>query len=521
MIVNQLRRCRQHRFHHGMTINNNEQDNNEDSTTTTTTNNGNNNNNNDDDKDSPFFIDWSTVELTDEEVLLACRAYLQRHHQLEWTEREYRRDMIKQTSAMNDGGGIGYFWPDPSELKYFNNKDAIDDTYDPYNDDDDDFFSGDDDDDDVVYEDAEGNRLATEASSFLKRVGLDDGMSISGTERVFSIDQDDDGSVTGGIFTGLPSGPSKAFKNRSEAKTRMWADPEFRKMWYEKRWGNHTKVDKRKQRIERKVDGIPTETLESGELASMTMEEIQNAITTYIVSNRKRSVKRKAMYQKEAEQRNETIAESLEKQFPKDGSKVKRVNTEESDGITAFLDDFLKERQRKRSEKSRRAYQTRLANQRKRAGITDTKVDGPTNKQGRKMVVLVDDGEEDDNEARWRKPLSTPKEAIDRIVRDLDMGLLPLTDDIRLMMRTGRLAGRKHVLRRILLEHFDMRGKCVPSDLNDRSGTGKMEFVTKALVPHLASFVLRVMEEAEEAAERQNENGDDDDDDGGTGYNIS
>ena len=61
------------------------------------------------------------------------------------------------------------------------------------------------------------------------------------------------------------------------------------------------------------------------------------------------------------------------------------------------------------------------------------------------------------------------------------------------MLKPGRLGRRRDVLRRILNDCFDLRGKCVPSSDVDKEGD--LLFVTKCTIDELGSFVLSKMSE--------------------------
>ena len=88
----------------------------------------------------------------------------------------------------------------------------------------------------------------------------------------------------------------------------------------------------------------------------------------------------------------------------------------------------------------------------------------------------------------------SPKEALLRIASDLDQGEVPLIEDIQLILKPDKLGMRKDLLRRILNDHFDLRGKCV--DLDDDPESEKVS-VTKCSIQALGSFVIHLLQSKE------------------------
>lgn len=76
----------------------------------------------------------------------------------------------------------------------------------------------------------------------------------------------------------------------------------------------------------------------------------------------------------------------------------------------------------------------------------------------------------------------------------LDHKKLPSSSDVEIMLKPGRLGRRRAVLKRILNDCFDLRGKCVPPS-DDISDEGGLLFVTKCTIDELGSFVLAKMSE--------------------------
>ena len=188
-------------------------------------------------------VDMNSV--SDAEALLACRAYLQRKNRLGWHRAKERKALREQAAQEN-----GFFWETLEQSDYRNKREEEDI----------DFDQGED--------------------------------SFERLERVSS----DDIQEQPGIFTEMPTGPNHRSEIRSRVKKEQWMDAQFRERWYESRWGDHVKPtdeSKKQLRLQTKLLEIPTAILDSPEFATLTEEEIDEAIISYVVSNRKRSVARK------------------------------------------------------------------------------------------------------------------------------------------------------------------------------------------------------------------------------------
>ena len=93
-----------------------------------------------------------------------------------------------------------------------------------------------------------------------------------------------------------------------------------------------------------------------------------------------------------------------------------------------------------------------------------------------------------------------------RIEYALDSKERPTADDIRLVLEPKRLAQRKDLLQRVLMESFDKHGKCVPViETRIRRGENnnkgilrkeKLEFVTHSNVESLGAFILELLGES-------------------------
>jgi len=234
-----------------------------------------------DDDDDEYLV-------TDEEALLACRAYLQRKNRLGWTQHNRRKDLAinslalaplssssmssstTETSITNSGmeesspnmrnAYSGYFWEDPSELIYLkkgrprrlvqinklgggeNEEDKsiiFDETIDGY---DQTSMGGyyDDVDDDDDYDNKED---AAEYQPFLSN---------------------DVNNEIEGIFNSFPTYPPSSFVKLSQSKKKLFQDPEWKAKWYSKRWGDKQdntqkrRSIKREKRVEKLIHNIPS-----------------------------------------------------------------------------------------------------------------------------------------------------------------------------------------------------------------------------------------------------------------------
>jgi hypothetical protein len=192
----------------------------------------------------------------------------------------------------------------------------------------------------------------------------------------------------------------------------------------------------------------------SPELASMTEDDIDHAIKTYVKARKQRVVSRA----KTLEERKSLIATT-----PKPEERLPR------DSLFQRDQEALKEAKRQRSERAKAAYATRLKNEK-------IKRKEPARKSVKAFLP-----------AR-----ATPQDALLRIEDDLNRGAFPPVDDMKVIMKPLKLAKRKDLLRKILSDLFDLRGKCVPLDLDDPDC--EKEFATQSSISDLGSFVIHLLE---------------------------
>jgi len=179
----------------------------------------------------------------------------------------------------------------------------------------------------------------------------------------------------------------------------------------------------------------------------------------------------------------------------------------------------MKKLRRKRGEQSKRAFETRVANLETNATTSLAKrismlprspnsfMSNSRHYNNYSGYKNNDIGLEINREDDVEEELS-PMQAILRIDMALDQNLTPSTIDVETILKPGRLGRRRSLLRRILSECFDLRGKCVPRlvdrkndfrnynevDLGepaeDATSGEELEFTTKCTIEELGSFVL-------------------------------
>ena len=415
----------------------------------------------------------STIEVdtvSDAEALLACRAYLSRKNKLDGGWKHYqRRKQAKQVAASQP---YAFFWEDPTELIYLQQKQVkhssmdheVVDEYDDYDDENDD----DDDDDDNA------NEGVLDVTTASQQDTVDDDIfdyydpELELQEQVvFQKPNGEDYEA----FTSFPSGPSETRIRRSKATKKLWADPEWRQRWYESRWGGRRgdnayssrsskagkKIKTRTQKqLEERIRSLPPGFLGSQELAEMTEAEIADAIKTYIQSKARRaaSLRKSRVEMKEA-------FKAVDTPIPRDS-----LLTEDA--------DLMKEQRQKRAERAKKSYETRLKNS--KAESLSSKKKTRSSVQRREVLPLG----------------STPEDAAVRAEYDLDQGRLPRIRDVKILLQPAKFANRRVLLRRILSEGFDLRGKCVPADFDDPNSP--KEFVTQCSISDIGEFVVYLMQ---------------------------
>jgi hypothetical protein len=306
------------------------------------------------------------------------------------------------------------------------------------------------------------------------------------------------------VLTSVESTASLSQQRRSNAIKKRWANPEYRKRWYARRWGDRGFNEKDQEQIRRyrKAEALardlPKGFLGSPELASLTKEEITEAIATRVISNERRARSRK----KSLQDRKETLAESnasifngVEEQVRTETHEWTRKDTShklDPNSLFVCTHEEMTEAQQRRSERAKKTYQTRMENERARQKARAEYV--PTHPAF--IVPVIQETSPLDRPFYPPKQL-TPRDALLRVEHALDKEKLPDIDDVRLILQPKRLAHRKDVLFRVLKDGFDLCGKCVPVYDTKVQAEEKVpltyEFATHSSIQMLGNFVLSLL----------------------------
>jgi hypothetical protein len=508
---------------------------------------------NDDDNDNDNNNDIKEEEenedrISDAEALLACWSFLKRRKRLgDWNEHEERQaqNALSQNYFLTDdeaGGSILDEDDDDDDDDDDNDveNETLEDTendsnfYNIINDDgssasittvqdilsasspmnnDKYRFDGDGDDDDDVAKDLMAiSSFVSDSPTATKGIGIGIGKN-SETEDI---------DLWYTEFTSFPSEPSDSRTRRVDAMKRRWEDPDYRERWHKKRWGsesNHQRkkytqqqTDRERQAVQR-ARALPSGFLGSDELASMTEEEIADAIRTRIRSTRKRVAKRKQTLQGRKDvlaaqiKALETVSEEDDDDYDYDDNHFRDdEDTVPREILFSPTKKTLEEAQQKRSERAKKLYATRLKNQKRHKENENQSTEESSLSVSSSSLKTKSPTR---NKGPYFPPKQlTPQDAFLRIESDLDDGIKkPAIDDVRLVMEPGRMKNRKLLLRRILQDEFNLRGKCVPpisnkgnekedNNLNDVNGHDEheLEFVTHCTIERLGTFVIHLLE---------------------------
>ena len=298
-------------------------------------------------------------------------------------------------------------------------------------------------------------------------------------------------STSNNPFSTNPLSASEETQKRSVAKLKLFNDSTWKKNWYKSRWKGRVTTDneKRRQKQIKLMDRIPNSVLELSE--SLSDDEVDEAVSTYFESNRKKSASRRS---------NKQLKQLEREEFRNWRNKVKLAAEEsavDTSNITSTMRDLakrtrsesmlsfnpsnevMKRLRKKRSEKSTIAYQTRLANE----AITGI----PKNILTPKTLDT-----ETRNISNEKREEVSPVQALLHIDQALVHDQIPAADDVRIILKPGRLGRRRDILRKILSQCFGLRGKCVPV-AHDESD--ELLFTTKCTIQQLGSFVLKKINE--------------------------
>jgi hypothetical protein len=221
------------------------------------------------------------------------------------------------------------------------------------------------------------------------------------------------------------------------------------------------------KKLEQQVRALPNGFLGSGALSDMTEDEIQDAIQSYLNTRRKRvESRKKTLFERKAMLHQQMKAAMTQTTYP---PTVK--SSLSPDSLVTIENNALKEAQRRRSERAKALYQKRLQNEKEKMAL----VDSPATKRTTTIKFFPSS--------------ATPQDSMIRIIHDLDSGVLPALQDVEIIMKPGKIAKRRQILRRIIADCFDLRGRCVPV----KGAKDELEFVTNCAIDDLGALVIELL----------------------------
>lgn len=490
-------------------------------------------------------------DLSDEDLLLACRSYLQRKNRLgQWTEFEKRKENLQRQRQESLDSQSGFFWDDPTELKYYRQQtqmitpanvnfdtDDADDDADAgmmlriaENEGEEDGLMGNDfsggnthrnnnnnngEEDIIRYTSAAtmAESFVPEPSTKLEEIRFD----LKGQNEEERLEQ------WARHFTKFPTQPSKSQQIRSNAIKRRWNDPEWKARWHERRWGGKTVssqhhsansnntsaaeslrkpvgVSQWKQKV--KISALTPEFLSSDVFTSLTEEEIGVAVHTYLRSNRKRAESRKLSQEERRITRTSPLLsddaneeETSTTNYPNKSSTTSTNFTIHEklprDALAWDRDpQALEEARRIRSERAKKAYQTRITKKKEKENTTSDSNSTNILQKGAAKPTKSTVASKPHPSGQLSTLDDSPKEALNRVELAVDQGELPQLQDLRLISVPSKLPKRKKLLLRLLSEQFGMRGKCIPVEGTNTDQQGKFLFITNCKLDQLMTLAL-------------------------------
>ncbi|KAL9181407.1 hypothetical protein ACHAXT_010212 [Thalassiosira profunda] len=428
------------------------------------------------DANSTAAADIDVSAINEGQVLLACRAYLLRKHKVEWKAKKRRAEAA--ASPLNNEG---YFWHDPNDLLYLR------EDPDPYN---------------LEYNETYAEYYGFKRNSVRFLPSRDTTYSGKNyledeTDEIAEVER---ASTSSNPFSTNPLYPSEEHLRRSKAKLKLWNNRTWKEEWYEKRWGGKvsTQGQKVREKQDKMVSHIPNSILESPSFDKLSQDEVAEAIVTYLAANLRKSESRKTQKITKLRRREafRQWREGVKEKARKSRTRIERSNTTEdvawdiaqemeptpkTDDIALSFNpspEAMRELRELRAEKSRQAYQQRLAN----GNATASSITQKITKLRRGYIEVDADLSANEEEAGEVSPM----QAILHVDMALDHNKLPSATDVEIILKPGRLGRRRATLRRILSECFYLRGKCVPA----LTAVDELKFATKCTIEELGVFVL-------------------------------
>jgi hypothetical protein len=297
------------------------------------------------------------------------------------------------------------------------------------------------------------------------------------------------------------SSPMIVHQRRSRAALKKFADPEWKAAWYERRWGHKSvynvthhpsgtsvspaKAAKQQRLLEERMRAYQMDRfMSNANLSAMTEHEIAHAIQTYVQSKQRRGAARRR--QRQVWDSTSLAEQPLNATFGNSSSMPR-------DSLYQLNASALQERRLRRSEIARRSYQRRLENESQRESSLSNGCNNGDVELGPAVGIV----------SRTQPPAS-PHDALQQIqsfwlqdatIEQLQRSRyvdpwLDLERTVQFALEPTKLSHRKQVFCRLLAAMFGLRGKCVPGF---SGGDGRLQFVTKASIADLGSFVLETI----------------------------
>ncbi|GMH90149.1 hypothetical protein TrVE_jg8099 [Triparma verrucosa] len=407
------------------------------------------------------FFEGDIAEVSDEVTLLAAHSYLKRKRRLPWTAKEDRERKKKSTTV--SGRETGYFW-DPSDLPSDSRSESssslLSSSSPPPSSS---LLSADFVEDTPVdvsrIEQPKSVQIFRDsfADQLLELLG-DEEAEDDDDENNDDVEGSDDKSKAGGgddddeeaqqestNYFGNPD-PYVAAKPRKQsvAKKAMFSDAEFKKYWYDKRWGKDYTSKRKIKAIQNRVKDLPREVLQSKELSSLTDEEVTSAVQTYLSSSSKKA--------------SQTSLRHLNGYSTHSASRLTEATSHSSTFKLSSTPPSLSTRRSTFSARSKLGHVTRSL-----SPSTPRIVRGrPKKKPNRDLLASLESTPKVVYKIKGYRGCKSlgARAAMVRIECELVEGRTPEWRDIKEVLnpKLGRLNGRKPLLLKILKSTFNVKG---------------------------------------------------------------
>jgi hypothetical protein len=286
----------------------------------------------------------------------------------------------------------------------------------------------------------------TDASEAI--IGADSTISLAAWNEAYQEENDSSSAISEIIESTLTledPEPSPEHLRRSKMIQQKFQDPVWKQKWYESRWGNRKRREINEERLQQRLSSVrqvATEAETLAPLATMTEEEITEAVVEYMKANQKRSLSRRSWVNKKKvakEQRKSTTTN--------DRTILKPVETfceKSRDQLLMVNSTALNANRKKYSERAKRAYRTRL----ERKSII----------RKQRPSTLEDDLQKTQKEKQSTIVVS-PQTFLDLIELSTNNGNMPQVEWIKNAMKDDESERVKKVFISILRRYFDLKGR--------------------------------------------------------------